>query len=507
MELTMLHLAARSATLQLDDGGLYNTVKRYDIYLNGQFWVHTDTVVTTLYYLWPDTAYRMEVRSGDELLACLDFTTAHESFTMDVREFGAIGDGEHDDTAAIQAAINCCPRQGRVLIPAGDYHVLPLFLKSHITIELQYGATLLLATDRDQFPILPGMVLSTDETDDVNFGSWEGNPLDMYAALITGIDVEDVLICGEGVLDGRAQQSDWWVDQRIRRGAWRPRMFFINRCDRVTLQGITVRNSPAWNLHPYFSTNLGFYNLSIEAPADSPNTDGFDPESCTHIRMAGTHFTVGDDCIAIKSGKIYMGSRYKTPCRDIEISHCLMEDGHGGVTVGSEMAGGVQDVTIHHCMMRHTDRGFRVKTRRGRGVQGVIDNILFDHVVMDHVGTPLVVNALYFCDPDGKSDYVQSRDPQPVDERTPRIGTVAFRHVQANDVTCAAYILGLPEKPVEHVIMQDVTISCDPNASPMAPAMACGVEPCKQTGIVAINVDDLSLENVTITGTLGEDRL
>ncbi|MFR3798245.1 MAG: hypothetical protein ACLT1X_12255 [Christensenellales bacterium] len=42
-------------------------------------------------------------------------------------------------------------------------------------IELRRGATLLLETDRSKFLILPGMILSTDETDDLNLGSWEGN--------------------------------------------------------------------------------------------------------------------------------------------------------------------------------------------------------------------------------------------------------------------------------------------------------------------------------------------
>lgn len=502
MQLSILHLAARTVTIQLDDGGLYNTTVPYDLYLNGEFWVHADTVVTTLYYMEPDTDYVLEVRSGDAAVGSLCFHTAWESYTMDVRDFGAVGDGKHDDTAAIQAAISCCPAQGRVLIPAGDYSVLPLFLKSHITLELQYGATLLLNTDRSRFPILPGMTLSTDETDDYNLGSWEGNPLDTFASFLTGVEVEDVLICGEGVLDGQAQLSDWWVDHRTRRGAWRPRMLFLARCRRVVMQGLTVRNSPCWNLQPYFSQDLGFYNLFIQAPANSPNTDGFDPESCTHIRMAGTHFSVGDDCIALKSGKLYMGRRYKTPISDVEISHCLMEDGHGGVTIGSEIAGGAHDITVHHCVMRHTDRGLRIKTRRGRGRDSVIDGVTFDHVVMEHVGTPLVVNALYYCDPDGKSDYVQSREKQPVDARTPHVGTICFRDVQASDVTCAAYILGLPEEPVEHVVMQNVTISCDPDAAPMVPAMACGVEPCKQTGIVAINVDEVTLDNVIITGAV-----
>ena len=92
----------------------------------------------------------------------------------------------------------------------------------------------------------------------------------------------------------------------------------------------------------------------------------------------------------------------------------------------------------------------------------------------------------------------------PVDERTPRIGRIAFRHVTATDVTCAGYFLGLPEKPIERVEMEDVSITCAADAAPMVPAMACGVEKVSQKGIVAINVDQVVMKNVTIAGQNGD---
>jgi len=504
MEMKALFVSGRSVTVEIADGGLYQTLKPYRLLLNGQDAGEASTVVTSLYGLWPDTEYTLRVLDGEEEIASLTFRTEEESYTLNVRSFGAKADGLADDTAAIQAAIHCCPEKGRVLIPAGEYLVKPLFLRSHLRLEIAQGATLRLITDRRELPILPGMIQSTDETDDLNLGSWEGNPLDMYAAMITGVNAEDVVIYGQGVLDGQGDKGDWWVNPKVRRGAWRPRMFFINHCKGVTVQGISFRNSPSWNLQPYFSQDLTFLNISVNAPANSPNTDGFDPESCKGILLAGAHFSLGDDCIAIKAGKLYMGARYQTPCEDIDISHCLMENGHGGMTVGSEMAGGVKNVRLHDCVMRHTDRGLRVKTRRGRGKDGVIDGIVFDHVRMEQVGTPFVVNCMYFCDPDGKSEYVQSREKQIVDERTPCIGTVAFRHVHATGVSCAGYFLGLPEKPIERVEMESVTIDCAPDAKPMAPAMAGGVEECVRCGVVAHNVDEVIMKNVTITGQEGE---
>ena len=267
MKISKLFVQARSATVQIADGGLYHTKAVYQLFLNGQAAGTADTAVTSLYDLQPETEYVLSVRLGAEEVGQCAFRTARESYTLNVRQFGAVGDGVHDDTAAIQAAILHCPADGRVLIPAGRYHVLPLMLKSHVRIELRRGATLLLETDRSKFPILPGMILSTDETDDLNLGSWEGNPLDMYAAFINGMDVEDVVLYGEGVLDGQGDKSDWWQNCKVRRGAWRPRMLFLNHCKNVTVQGVTFQNSPSWNLQPYFSKNLRFLNIRVNAPA------------------------------------------------------------------------------------------------------------------------------------------------------------------------------------------------------------------------------------------------
>ena len=95
-------------------------------------------------------------------------------------------------------------------------------------------------------------------------------------------------------------------------------MIFLNHCKNVVLHGITVQNSPSWNIHPFFSEDLKFIGISVLGPKDSPNTDGLDPESCKNVDIIGVYFSVGDDCIAVKSGKIYMGAKYKTPLRRLQ---------------------------------------------------------------------------------------------------------------------------------------------------------------------------------------------
>lgn len=102
---------------------------------------------------------------------------------------------------------------------------------------------------------------------------------------------------------------------------------------------------------PLFSKNIRFLGLTILNPWDSPNTDGMDPESVDGLEVVGVHFSLGDDCIAVKSGKYYMGHTYKKPSQNLEIRQCFMQNGHGAVSLGSEMAGGVKNLHASKCIL------------------------------------------------------------------------------------------------------------------------------------------------------------
>ena len=500
----LLFAGARSATVLLDKSGDYFMPDPVTLYLNRVSLGEERRSVVSLFDLQPETDYHLTFERPNGERMRLSFRTEAETYTLDVRRFGAKGDGVTDDTPALQAAILSCPPGGRVLLEAGTYLTGPLFLKSHITLELRKDATLSLCTDENRFPVLPGVTFPTGEGPDLLLGSHEGNPLDARAAALTGVDLEDVKIVGEGVVDGRAQEAGWWVNTKERYGIFRGSLLMLARCKNVTIQGITFRNSPFWNIHPMFSEDLSFLNILVEAPAVSPNTDGFDPESCRRVRLMGAVLSVGDDCIALKSGKIWQGRTLKKPCEDIEIAYCAMLDGHGGVTVGSEMAGGVRRVRVHHCWMRGNDRGLRIKTRRGRGKQAVVDDIRFEDIRMEGVKMPLIVNSMYFCDPDGHAPWVQSRKPQPVDAGTPTVGSIIFRRVRGTGCqACVGYILGLPERPVDSLTVKDCDFSFVENAPALVPAMADGVPEMHNRGIIAHFVQELNVENVTMDGIEG----
>lgn len=256
----------------------------------------------------------------------------------------------------------------------------------------------------------------------------------------------------------------------------------------------------------YFSEDVNFYNMSVFAPKVSPNTDGCDPESCDRVNIIGCRFSVGDDCIAIKSGKLYMGRKYKRPANRHTIRNCLMEYGHGAVVLGSEMSGGVTNLTVNRCLFRQADRGLRIKTRRGRGKDAVIDGVTFEKIKMVDVLTPLVINMYYFCDPDGKTEYVWSRKRLPVDDGTPYLGKFTFRDMECEGVNVACgYFDGLPEMPIKEVELENVSFKIAENAEAGLPAMMSFIAPCRKSGLYFDNVETVKLKNVTFEGVENEE--
>lgn len=434
----------------------------------------SDTVVFTLPDLGPGTGYRLAI--GDEVLT---FSTAEESLLVDIAYAGAISGGT-DNTAIIQAAIDELPEDGTLRIPPGTWHSGPLFLKSRMTLLLERGATLAGLANRTHYP-----VLAARHPDGRILGTWEGVAEPCFASLVTAIDCRDLVITGEGVIDGGGDRGDWWTWPKERRdGARRPRTVFISGSERVVLSGITVRNSPSWTIHPVLTNDFTAVGLTIENDPDSPNTDGLNPECCRDVSLQGIRFSVGDDCIAIKAGKRDPLGGLDKPCENISIENCLMERGHGGVVIGSEMSGNVRNVSVRRCRMEHTDRGLRIKTRRGRG--GRVERIALEDCTMDGVLTPLAVNCFYFCDADGRSAHVQSRKPLPVTEETPFISGITLRNVvAANVAVAAAALFGLPEAPIENVTIDNYRVTYDPHAVADIPVMACGIDPVRHAGILS----------------------
>ena len=521
MDFTFVAVFNRCVTVELNNDAVYRMDEPVEVQVceageNAQFRNHRSKAcpvqmrcfrtvknVFTVDGLEPETTYAVTVTDPRGDTVTKEITTCEESVLLNVRAFGAKGDGVTNDTAAVQAAVSSCPPMGTVRFPAGTYRMTPVFLKDDITLWIEEGAVLLGETDRTKIPVLPGMTRATNEYDEYNLSSWEGNPLTSFASLITGISVHGVDIIGGGVIDGNAAEGDWWQEPRKKRIAWRPNVVYFAYSERIRMQGVTVRNSPCWTIHPYYCDEIGFYNLTIQNPSDSPNTDGLDPESCRGVTVLGTLISVGDDCMAIKSGKYYMSQAHPRATESVVVRNCRLERGHGSVTVGSEIASGVFDVKVSQCEFDGTDRGLRIKTRRGRGRRSVLDRITFENIRMTDVPMPFTLNMFYFCDPDGHTDYVQDLAPHPVDEMTPSIGSITARDIECSGVeTSLVCAVGLPESPIGELTLERIRASYAPVGSrrTQRPVMMDRFEPVSGQSVIAQNVKSLNLREVTIVG-------
>ena len=503
--INLLYRGSSSACFEIESGKPYEGEQTYTVLVDGAERFRNKTNVFSLFDLKPETEYTLTLRREDGTEETLKLKTASESCCVNVRDFGAKGDGVTEDTAAIQAAIDSLPANGRLYFPEGQYLTLPLSLGSHITLELSEGASIVGSTERERYPIIPATVKDALTGKDLLMASFEGLEQDAYQSLIQAAHAEDIAIVGKGTIDGNGQNGDWWTGFKEFPAA-RPRVVFLNHCKRVTLHGVTVANGPSWHLHPFYSQDFSMLDCFVTAPKVSPNTDGIDPESCDGVRIIGCRFSVGDDCIAIKAGKFDMAQKYKTPADHHTIRNCLMEFGHGAVTLGSELSAGIRNLSVTNCRFHATDRGLRIKTRRGRGKDSVITDVLFDHIRMDRVLTPVVINMWYnCCDPDRFTEYVWSREHLPVDERTPHLGTFAFRNMECTGAEVAAcYIDGLPESPIDEVTLENISVAFAENAKPGVPSMQNFAEERCRLGLYLDNVKRIRVKNVTLSGVEGE---
>lgn len=406
---------------------------------------------------------------------------------FNVADFGAVADGETLCSEAFAAAVAAATQAGggTVYVPAGTYFTGPIVLKSNIRLHFDAGAKLCFSTNIADYPLVKSR--------------WEGVDRLVYSPQIFGADGENISITGQGVLDGQGEK--WWKEFRAGNLEYpRPRMISFSRCNTVLIDGITLINSPAWTINPIDCQNLTVNKISIKNPADSPNTDGINPESCKNVHISNCHIDVGDDCIAIKSGTEECSERI--PCENITVTNCTMVHGHGGVVIGSEMSGGVRNVVISNCVFEGTDRGIRLKSRRARG--GLIEDLRVNNVIMKDVIVPFVMNLYYFCGPGGKEESVWDKNPRPVTGKTPIFRRIHFSNITAREVAASAgYLYGLPEMPIEDISFDNISVHLADDAKPSVPAMMSFLEPMTSQGFFCCNVKNISFNNVQVIGNDG----
>lgn len=386
------------------------------------------------------------------LTAATQAATAPSAFN--VRDYGAVGDGQRLDTAALNRAVTACAKAGggTVVVPPGRYLTGTVTLQSHVTLDIEGGATLLASQDPKDYPL---------EAD-----AWDPTQ-QILSPLLDARDAQNITIMGRGTLDGQGQVWRHRLDlaqpkkgmpgaqtpaERIEAAKvahGRPQLIRFVGCRDVRIAHINLRDSPEWNIHPLLCEDVRVDGVTITAPPKSHNTDGINPESCRGVQIMNCRIDNGDDCITLKSGLNELGRRVGRPDEDITISNCVMLHGHGGVTIGSEMSSGVRNVTVTNCVFQGTENGIRIKSQRGRG--GIVEGVTASNIVMQDVPSPFTITTFYM----GRD---KPGDVFPVAEGTPRFRDFLFSNITARGAKSAGSVTGLREMPVGDITFTNVHI-------------------------------------------------
>jgi polygalacturonase len=385
--------------------------------------------------------------------------------TFLVTKFGAVGDGKTVSTAAIQKTIDAASAAGGgvVLVPEGNFLTGPFTLASQIDLQLAKGASILIADDMKNHPI-------------VN---------DRYQDCITAVNAHDIEISGEGTING--QGKVWWEAFRADYSmTHRPYLIKFNKCTRVYVHGVTLTNSPMFHLVPQNCTDVTIQGITILSPATAPNTDGIDPSGWNYL-ITNCTIDGGDDNIAVKPG----GNSRSPGNKNYIIANCTFRHGHG-MSIGSGTDNGIEDLHVSNCTFDSTDAGIRIKTARGRG--GLLQNLTYESLIMNAVTNPIYIIDWY-PERDAPKDP-STEKAQPITDHTPINRNIIIRNVTATACITAGIIRGLPEAPITHITLSNVTISAK---APMKIYYAQGIK-FIDSKIVAEDGKPLTLFNAEVAG-------
>ena len=418
---------------------------------------------------------------------------------VNLKDFGAVGDGITLNTAAFAKAIDALAQKGggKLVVPQGVWHTGPIVLKSHINLHLNAGAVILFAADETLYPLIDT--------------SFEGLDTRRCQSPLSANGATDIAITGKGIIDGNGQYwrpvkkgkvtENHWKEllaipgsQEMKPGYWvpsagyakgeqganmnvpnaktdaewnaikrfvRPVMVSLVKCKNVHLKGVIFQNSPAWNLHPLMCENVIVEDVLVRNPSFAQNGDALDLESCKNALIINSRFDAGDDGICIKSGKDADGRRRGIPCENVVVKGCTVFAGHGGFVVGSEMSGGVKNILVDQCQFLGTDVGLRFKSTRGRG--GIVENIYIKNISMTDIKTDAITFNMYYG---GKSvaemladgDNPDNVTKMPVNEETPIFRNIDIKNIICNGAGRAMEFNGLPEMPIDGISLKDITI-------------------------------------------------
>ncbi|WCJ26349.1 Pectin lyase-like superfamily protein [Euphorbia peplus] len=360
-----------------------------------------------------------------------------------LEDFGGVGDGKTSNTKAFKDAIYNLSQYSQnggsqLYVPPGKWLTGSFNLTSHFTLFLHQDAVILASQDESEWPVMEPLP---------SYGRGRDTEGGRFSSLIFGTNLTDVVITGaNGTIDG--QGDLWW--RKFRNGELnitRPYLIEIMFSTNIQISNITLLNSPSWNVHPVYSSNVVVQGITILAPVNSPNTDGINPDSCKNTRIEDCYIVSGDDCVAVKSGWDEYGIAFGMPTEQLVIRRLTcISPSSAAIALGSEMSGGIQDVRAEDITAINTESGVRIKTSVGRG--GFVKDIYVQRMVMHTMKWVFWMTGNYGSHPDNHYD------PNAI----PVIENINYRDIVAQNVTMAAKLEGISGDPFTKICLSNITI-------------------------------------------------
>ena len=290
---------------------------------------------------------------------------------VNIKDYGAVGDGLTKDTASIQAAIDACAEGGggTVVVPHGRYLSGTMMLKSNVNLHLEAAAVIVSSMDEEDFAVPAG--------DGQTYSEGQGS-----SALLCARHAERVSVTGLGRIDGRGEQflepEDEGSDHvLLPLGPFRPKLIDFEGCTDVLFRDVTLYRASSWGLHLTGCRRVNVHGIKILGQLRGPNNDGIDPDCCQDVHISDCHIETGDDCIVIKTTK-YGAERYG-PSENITVTNCTMTTHDSAVKIGTETHADIRNIVVQNCVVRNSNRGIGIWVRDG----ATVENLLFSNIVIE----------------------------------------------------------------------------------------------------------------------------
>ncbi|KAI4301596.1 hypothetical protein L6164_034858 [Bauhinia variegata] len=363
--------------------------------------------------------------------------------SVSITEFGAVGDGITLNTKAFQNAIfylNSFADKGgaKLFVPAGRWLTGSFDLISHLTLWLDKDAVILGSTNFDDWPVIDPLP---------SYGRGRELPGGRHKSLIFGRNLTDVIITGNnGTIDG--QGNFWWSSFWNKTLDYtRPHLVELMNSSGVLISNLTFLNSPFWNIHPVYCSEVTVRKVTILAPLNSPNTDGIDPDSSDKVCIEDCYISTGDDLIAIKSGWDEYGISFGRPSTNIMIRRLVGRTRQSaGIAIGSEMSGGISEVHAENIHFFDSYTAIRIKTSPGRG--GYVRNVFISNVTLDNVDIAIRFTGSYGDHPD------DSYDPNAL----PVIKKITIKDVTGEKISRAGLLEGIKGDKFSDICLSNINL-------------------------------------------------